>query len=57
MLPDIETMCESTNDIIPEMVDDEVEYAIERLQTRGMFEIKTEYLTDNFFEDLDSESV
>lgn len=55
MLPDIETMYESTNDIIPEMVDDEVEYAIERLQTRGMFEIKTEYLTDNFFEDLDSD--
>ncbi|MDD2284435.1 MAG: helicase-related protein [Paludibacter sp.] len=55
MLPDIETMYESTNDIIPEMVNDEVEYAIERLQTRGMFEIKTEYLTDNFFEDLDSD--
>lgn len=53
MLPDIEAMYESTNDIIPEMVDDEIESAIERLQARGLFEIKTEYLKDSFFEELD----
>lgn len=53
MLPDIEAMYESTNDIIPEMVDDEIESAIEKLQARGLFEIKTEYLKDSFFEELD----
>lgn len=53
MLPDIEAMYESTNDIIPEIVDDEIESAIERLQARGLFEIKTEYLKDSFFEELD----
>jgi len=53
MLPDIEAMYESTNDIIPEMIDDEIESAIEKLQARGLFEIKTEYLKDSFFEELD----
>ncbi|WP_051290636.1 helicase-related protein [Dysgonomonas capnocytophagoides] len=55
MLPDIEAMYESTNDIIPEMVDDEIDAAIEKLQTRGLFEIKTEYLKDSFFDELDSD--
>lgn len=53
MLPDIEAMYESTNDVIPEMIDDEIESAIEKLQARGLFEIKTEYLKDSFFEELD----
>ena len=37
------------------MVDDEIESAIEKLQARGLFEIKTEYLKDRFFEELDSD--
>lgn len=55
MLPDIEAMYESTSDVIPEIVDDEIESAIEKLQARGLFEIKTEYLKDGFFEDLESD--
>ena len=55
MLPDIEAMYQSTDDIIPEMVDDEIAAAIEKLQTKGLFEIKTEYLKPNFFEELDTD--
>lgn len=55
MLPDIEAMYESTNDVIPEMIDDEIEYAIEKLQARGLFEIKTKYLRESFFAELDSD--
>lgn len=53
MLPDIEAMYQSTDDIIPEMVDDEIEAAIEKLQAKGLFEISTEYLRNEFFEELD----
>jgi superfamily II DNA or RNA helicase len=52
MLPDIEELYNTTSDVIPEMVDDELEAAIEKLNTRGLFEIKTEYLKPDFFEDL-----
>jgi len=55
MLPDIDAMYESTSDVIPEMIDDEIEYAIEKLQARGLFEIKTEYLKESFFTELDSD--
>lgn len=55
MLPDIEAMYESTNDVISEMIDDEIEYAIEKLQARGLLEIKTEYLNEDFFVELDSD--
>lgn len=57
MLPDIEELYETTNDVIPEMIDDELENAIKKLQARGMFEIKTEYLKPSFFEDLDADIV
>lgn len=52
MLPDIEEMYESSQDIIPEFVDEQLEAAIEKLNARGLFEIKTEYLNPSFFEDM-----
>lgn len=55
MLPDIEELYETTNDVIPEMVDDELDNAIQRLNARGMFEIKTEYLDEHFFDDLNAD--
>jgi superfamily II DNA or RNA helicase len=55
MLPDIEAMYDSTDDISPEMIDDEIELAIEKLQARGLFEIKTEYLEESFFEELNTD--
>jgi superfamily II DNA/RNA helicase len=55
MLPDIEELYETTNDVIPEMIDNELESAIENLQSRGMFEIKTEYLNPSFFTDLNAD--
>lgn len=55
MLPDIEELYETTNDVIPEMIDEELDAAIQRLNARGMFEIKTEYLKDDFFKDLNAD--
>lgn len=55
MLPDIEELYETTNDVIPEMVDDELDAAIQRLNARGMFEIKTDYLDESFFADLNAD--
>lgn len=57
MLPDIEELYETTNDVIPEMVDDELEAAIEKLNAKGMFEIKTEYLRPAFFDDLNADII
>lgn len=54
-LPDIEDLYATTDDIIPEMVDMVLEDSIQKLQTRGMFEIRTEYLSDEFFKDLDND--
>lgn len=54
-LPDIEELYETTNDVIPETADTELEAAIEKLEARGMFEIKVEYLKPSFFEDLNSD--
>lgn len=55
MLPDIQYLYDSTSDIIPELVEDEIEKEIEKLQSRGLFEIKTEYLKNSFFDDLDAD--
>lgn len=55
LLPDIEELYETTNDVIPEMIDEELEFAIEKLKAKGMFEIKTEYLKPSFFEDLNAD--
>ena len=55
MLPDIEELYETTNDVIPEMIDEELDAAIQRLNARGMFEIKTEYLDEDFFDDLNTD--
>lgn len=55
MLPDIQNLYESSSDMIPEMVENEIEKAIAKFQARGLFEIKTEYLTNNFFKDIDAD--
>ncbi|MGI5975692.1 MAG: helicase-related protein [Paludibacter sp.] len=55
MLPDIEELYETTSDVILEMIDDELDAAIQRLNARGMFEIKTEYLNEKFFKDLNAD--
>lgn len=55
MLPDIQELYESTNDVIPEMIDDELDSAIKKLNAKGLFEIKTEYLKPSFFEELNSD--
>ena len=55
MLPDIEAMYQSTNDVFPEMFDEELEAAIEKFKSKGLFELKTEYLNPDFFEDLQSD--
>ena len=54
-LPDIEALYDSTNDNISETADKELETVIEKLETRGMFEIKVEYLKPSFFDDLNSD--
>jgi superfamily II DNA or RNA helicase len=51
-LPDIEDLYESTSDMIPEMVEDQIDAAIGKLEARGMFEIKTDWLFPSFFDDL-----
>jgi superfamily II DNA or RNA helicase len=55
MLPNIEDIYETTKDVIPEMLDEEFENAIKNLNSRGLFEIKTEYLKPEFFLDLASD--
>lgn len=52
MLPDIKSIYDSTSDAIPEMVDEIIESNIEKLNNRGLFEIKTEFLEQSFFDDL-----
>jgi len=52
MLPDIQEMYDSSQDVIPEMMEEIIEANIEKLNNRGMFEIKTEYLQQSFFDDL-----
>ena len=54
-LPDIEALYDSSNDETSETSEIELEAAIEKLEARGMFEIKVEYLNSNFFEDLNSD--
>ena len=36
-LPDIEDLYESSSDVIPEMVEDQIEAAIGKLEARGLF--------------------
>jgi Superfamily II DNA and RNA helicases len=55
MLPDIQNLYDSTSDIISELVDSEIEKEIAKFQVRGLFEIKTEYLKNDFFEDLETD--
>lgn len=54
-LPDIKALYDSTNDDFDEMREELVEASIEGLKAKGMFEIKTEWLSDDFFKDLDSD--
>jgi superfamily II DNA or RNA helicase len=52
-LPDVKELYESSEDSL--FADEEIETAIVKLQNRGMFEIKTEYLSDDFIRDLDAD--
>lgn len=54
-LPDVTELYESTNDQINEVWKDTVESAIEKLQSRGMFEVPVDYLNEEFFKDLKSD--
>ena len=50
-LPDIEEMYDSSADSDFDMYD--IEEDIEKLKSRGLFELKTKFLHESFFEDLD----
>lgn len=54
-LPDINQLYDSTSDDMAEDIDNELEEAIEKFKSRGLFEIKTEYLDESFFADLNSD--
>ena len=51
-LPDIKALYESNSDNTQESL---IESSIEALEEKGMFEIKTEWLSEDFFKDLDSD--
>lgn len=55
MLPDVNSLYESTDDGINEIVQETAEVAIESLKSKGMFEIDVEYLTDEFMETINSD--
>lgn len=51
-LPDVKSMYESTSDQVEMIWEEVIESQIEALKARGMFEVPTEYLKDEFFKDL-----
>lgn len=51
-LPDVKAMYESTSDQMEMIWEEVVESQIEALRARGMFEVPTEYLKNEFFDDL-----
>ena len=54
-LPDIEELYDSDADTFEELREATVEEAIAHLNSKGMFEIKSEYLMPEFFADLESD--
>lgn len=54
-LPDVRGMYESSSDQIEEIWQETIENEIHTLMSRGMFEVPTEYLRDEFFLDLQSD--
>ena len=54
-LPDVNALYQSDSDQIEQVWEETVENEIERLKTRGMFEIPIEYLKDEFFSILQSD--
>lgn len=54
-LPDVKSMYESTTDQVELIWEEAIESQIEALRSRGMFEIPTEYLTDDFQKDLQAD--
>jgi len=52
-LPDIQELYLECNDSL--FPDEELDSKMERFQNKGMFELKTEYLNDDFFKDLDDD--
>ncbi|MCL2028681.1 MAG: SNF2-related protein [Bacteroidales bacterium] len=53
-LPDIQQMYDNNSDTFLS-ADEMMEAEVAKLQTKGLFELKTKYLTDDFFTDLDSD--
>ena len=51
-LPDIQSLYDEPNDVYPDLIEDIVGGEINKLQEKGLFEIKTKYLKESFFEDL-----
>ena len=54
-LPNVQDFYESNDDTMDYLLEQTAEEAIHNMQSKGMFEIKTEYLDERFFEDLDSD--
>lgn len=54
-LPDIKALYESASDTFTELREELIEDSIESMKAKGMFEIKTEWLSEDFFKDLDSD--
>lgn len=54
-LPDIPDFYDDTIETFSSEIDEAFEAKLEGLKERGLFEIKSEYLKDSFFKDLDSD--
>jgi len=52
-LPDIQELYDSNSDML--FFDEIIDAEIEKLQSKGLFEMKVKYLYDDFFSDLDSD--
>ncbi len=54
-LPDVKEMYESTSDQVEMFWEEAIEGQIEALKSRGLFEVPTDYLTDDFLADLQAD--
>ena len=52
-LPDIQVLYDSCSDTL--FADEEINAQVERWESKGLFELKTKYLNDSFFKDLDAD--
>lgn len=51
-LPDIENWYNDNADVFPEFIEEFVSGEINKLQEKGLFEVKTDYLKESYFDDL-----